>query len=66
MKKIILSVLVTVFVILLFFTSFALGVMDGCQDAGFNTFAVGKHGIYCFDSAFLSPYDAPILDSGDL
>lgn len=56
--KIVLSVLITLLVISLFFLSFALGAMDGCADAGFDTFAVGEGGIYCLNSGVF--FERPI------
>lgn len=50
MKKLILSTLLAIIVISLFFASFALGAMDGCADAGYDTFAVGEYGVYCLHS----------------
>ena len=49
------SIILVIVIVSLFFMSFAGGVMDGCKDAGYNTFAVGEEGIYCIDSHQFSP-----------
>lgn len=63
MKNIIFSIFLTLLIVGLFFTSFALGAMDGCADAGYDTFAIGEYGVYCLHSEQLR--NTPI-NSGDL
>lgn len=70
MKKTILSVLITALVMViifaLFITSFILGGTDGCRDAGYDTFAVGKYGLYCFNQSSFEPVEEPIYTERDL
>lgn len=66
MKRILLSVLVTLLVLSLFFTSFVLGAMDGCEDAGFDTFAVGVDGIFCINKTSFKQIAPPSYIIGDL
>lgn len=54
MKDLLVLLLVAIISVGLLTSSFVLGAIDGCADAGYDTFVLDGHGIYCqssFESA---------------
>jgi len=47
------------------FLSFSLAMIDECQVRGYNTAAIGSHGIYCINQNAMRLMERPLIE-GDL
>lgn len=60
------SLILVILITSLFLMSFGLGIMDGCRDSGFETFAIGTRGVYCINSDRFEPLGNPDYREGGL